>query len=218
MKALTAAVVMALSISADASAAVQLSLREGRVWLKADRATPAQILAEWARVGGIQIVNREQVSGEPLSLALEGVPELEALGIVLRSAGGFVTLDRPRLGADLGSRFAKVVIVPLPSSAPPVTLPAADVQRSPQPDPIPIMTPSGAQRIIGADGQPMPDDQEGAPPPRPPERSIPPGFSPPPDRPASQPPTGTAATPQMAPGAARPGVIVPPPAAKKPGA
>jgi hypothetical protein len=221
-KMMTAAVVMALLISAEATAAVQLTIRDGRVWLKADRATPAQILAEWARVGQIQMVNSERVPGGPLSLALDAMPELEALGIVLRSAGGFVTLDRPRLSAaDSGSRFERVVIVPLPSSAPPVTPRAADVQRSPQTAavPIPIVTPSGAQRVIGADGQPVPDDQEGAQPPGPPGRSIPPGFSPPPERPSGQPPAAgpTGATPQMMPGAPRPGVIVPPPTPKKPG-
>ena len=220
VKMLTTAVVMTLMVSAEASAAVQLTIREGRVWLKADGATPVQILAEWARVGRIQIVNSERVPGGPLSLALEAVPELEALGIVLRSAGGFVTLDRPRLAADSGSRFERVVIVPLSSSAPPEMPRAADVPKSPQrADPIPIMTPSSAQRVLGADGQPVPDDQEGAPPPRPAGGSIPPGFSPPPERPPAQPPVaGTpAATPQMMPGAARPGVIVPPPSTKKPG-
>jgi hypothetical protein len=221
VKMLTAAAVTTLLIAADASAAVQLTIREGRVWLKADGATPAQILAEWARVGQIQIVNRERVPGGPLSLALEAVPELEALGIVLRAAGGFVTIDRPHLvSADSGSRFARVVVVPLPSSAPPTTPRAADVPRSPQPAPIPIVTPSGAQRIMGADGQSVPDDQEGAPPPRPAAGSIPPGFSPPPDPPSGHSPAAGApgATPQMMPGAPRPGIIVSPPTPKKPGA
>jgi hypothetical protein len=223
VNALTAAVVMALLTASEASAAVQLTIRAGRVWLKADRATPAQILAEWARVGQIQIVNGEQVRGGPLSLTLEAVSELEALSIVLRSAGGFVTLDRPRLAgmaADNGSRFERVVIVPVPSAAPTTPPRAVDVARVPQPaDPIPMVTPSGAQRVIGADGQPMPDDQEGAPPPRPARGSIPPGFSPPPDRPSAQPPAAGAPTaaPQMTPGAARPGVIVPPTPPKRPG-
>src|SRR5712671_6982064 len=51
-----------------AAPGVQLTIREGRVWLAADRASVAQILSEWARVGRTQVVNAELVTGAPLTL------------------------------------------------------------------------------------------------------------------------------------------------------
>jgi hypothetical protein len=188
--------------------AVQLSIRDGHVWLKTDRATTADILAEWARVGHTQIVNAEAPPAIPVTVELRDVPELDALGVITRSTGGFMTVSRPDGGADDGanvSRFSRVVILasargstdrepptpPAPVYAPPAGVPAA------------IFTPSGAERVIGPDGQPVPDDQEDAPPappralPMSPGTSMPPGFSEPPD---SRSPKGSAL----------PGVITPP--------
>ena len=197
-----------------ASAAVQLTIRDGRVWLRTDQATVAEILREWGRVGRTQVVNGDRLSGgAPLSLVLEGVPEREAIAIVLRSAAGYLTMNRAT-GDGNESQFRRIVIVVssnAPSAGPiraadPPTVTAAQ-------SPLPADQPSGAQRIIGADGQPVPDDQDGAPPP-PSTRSIPPGFSPQPE-----PPPATAA-PQAAPapvGVPRPGMVPGPLPPKKPG-
>ena len=57
-------------------------------------ATLRQILAEWARVGQTKIVNAERVPGGPMTLELTNVPEVEALEILLRSAGGYVLAPR----------------------------------------------------------------------------------------------------------------------------
>jgi hypothetical protein len=206
--ALELVVVGLLCTALAARPAVNLSIVDGRVWLVADRATVAQILAEWARVGHTEILNAEQVGKTPLTLDLRGVPELDALAIIMRSAGGFLTVNRavefddPTVNV---SQFTRVVIVASADQSkagePRPALPA------PAPRPVhieePVVPPGSGQRVIGPDGQPMPDDQEDAPPPQtpamlPPGRSIPPGFSPPPD--AGSP----AATP------ARPGIITAP--------
>ena len=189
--ALGLALTAVLAVPPSAKGAVQLTIRDGRVWLTADRATIAEILAEWSRVGTTRMVNTERLGGPFLSLDLRGVPELDALDVILRSAGGFVAVSRT---ADTDafhlSRFSQVVIVPaagtgapagpMPSLVP-VSEPPAAVQA-------PIFTEGGARRLIGPDGQVVPDDQEDdPPPPRPappatvlPGGSMPPGFSEPP--------------------------------------
>lgn len=189
-----------------AAAAVTLSILDGRVWLAADRATIAEILAEWARVGQTQILNAERVGGAPLTLDLRGMPELDALDIVMRSAGGFLTVSRTvGLGGATPnlSRFSRMVIVPSAGLAKDRETRPAPAPYSPPVEASVVNTTNG-QRVIGADGQPVPDDQEDAPPPPPrapptlpPGMSMPPGFS---DPPGAAPPKRT--TP--------PGVITPP--------
>ena len=63
---LTAVLLFGLTTT-DASAAVRLSIHDGLVWLIADRATVAQVLAEWARVGQTQIVNGARLPEGQLS-------------------------------------------------------------------------------------------------------------------------------------------------------
>ena len=187
------AVAVVAGAPVTASGAVKLSLLDGRVWLAADRATIAEILAEWGRVGHTQILNAERVGGMPLTLDLRGVPELDALDIIMRSAGGFVTVART-VGLGDGtanlSRFSRVVVVP---SAGVVrdrdTSPARPAPTAyPPPPDASIVGATNGQRVIGPDGQPVPDDQEDGPPPAPralpalpPGTSMPPGFSEPPD-------------------------------------
>jgi hypothetical protein len=218
IKALFVAVmVTGLAPAATAAPGVQLAIREGRVWLNADRAPLGRILAEWSRVGGTLIVNGERVPGGPVTLALNDIPEEQALEILLRGAGGYVAVTRaavavaPQPGA---SRFERIVILPSGSQGREgVTAAAPRAPADPQPVmpvPSPLFTPSGAERVIGADGQPVADDQEDAPTPRPPVGSMPPGFSPPPEAPPDQP-----TTPPVPAGTPRPGMIPPPP--RRPG-
>jgi hypothetical protein len=192
--------------SAAAAPGVQLSIRDGRVWLETDRATAGQILAEWARVGGTRIVNGDRVNGEPLTLVLRGVPELKALEVVLRTAGGFIASARTPTGAAAPQNLSRLDrIVVLPASAHPID-PAVRVGAAP-PGPIsppfvapppPSFSPSGGQRIIGSDGQQVPDDQEGAPPP-----TSPPAVSTPPVAGAP------AIVPTVPQGVATPGIVPP---------
>lgn len=205
--AITFAVIAAAGAPPAASNAVQLSIHDGRVWLKADRATITDILAEWARVGRTQIVNSDALPAVPVTVELRDVPELEALGIITRSTGGFMTVSRAAATADDTadqSQFSRVVILATARRAalgdPPTTPPPS--YTSPVNTPAAVYAPNGAQRVIGPDGQPVPDDQEDAPPPPRttptiPGNSMSPGFSEPP---GSRSPRGTTV----------PGVITPP--------
>jgi hypothetical protein len=204
---------------ATAAPGVQLAIRDGRVWLSTDRAPLGRILEEWARVGGTLIVNGERVPGGPVTLALNDVAEEQALEILLRGAGGYVAVTRsaavvePRAGV---SRFERIVILPSGSQgreAVNAAAPPAPVYPQPvMPVPSPMFTASGAERVIGPDGQPLADDQEDAPPARPPVGSMPPGFSPPSEAPPNQPaPRTPSTTPSLPEATPRPGMIVPPP-------
>jgi hypothetical protein len=138
---------------------------------------------------------------------------------LLRSTGGFMAAPRAVALAD-ASRFDRLII--LPTSAAPkadATRAAAPVFSAPRPayppSPAVAATP-GVQQVIGADGLPVPDDQDdpaGTRPARPAFSSIPPGFSPPPDDPQPPAPVATpTATPTAPMGVGVPGMIVPPPA------
>jgi hypothetical protein len=92
-----------------------LQLQDGRVTLDAQNVPVRQILAEWARVGGAKIVNGEKVLGAPLTLQLQGVPEREALEIILRGVSGYMLAAR-QVGSGV-SAFDRIMI--LPTSTPP---------------------------------------------------------------------------------------------------
>ncbi len=220
--------------TAAQAAEVQLTIRDGRVWLSAHDATPRQILTEWERVGHTRIVNGERLAGSPVSIELAGVPEQQALDVVLRSASGFMAVQRDAIAmeASAASTFDRILILPT-SVAPPDTRPAAAAGSAtfaqpgpPQfapPAPPQAVYPGGVRRVIGADGQPVPDDQEGVPPPMPaapqPQQASPyttPGMVPP-AQPGQQPATPAVAPPSRVPtapsgGVAVPGMVAPAPA------
>ena len=228
--------VVATSPAAPARAdTVRLVLHNGLVTLNAVDATTAQILDAWSREGGVAFVNAERVTSTPLTLSLENVPEGEALDIILRPVSGY--LARRRVAAD-GNRsiFDRIVILATPAQARP-TLPPQPVRAAapasapafPQPPrnsvapvPPPVGPPGipqepGVVRLVGADGQPVPDDQEDAPappigadapsqPPQAPTRVVP--LQPPP----SQPPPAAAPAGAAPVGVPVPGMVVPAPA------
>lgn len=114
---------------------VQLQFQDGRVTLRAQNAPLRAILAEWARLGGATIVNGDRVAGPPLTLELTGVPERQALDIVLRSVAGYMLAPR-RAGATGASAFDRIMILPTsaaPRNPPP---PAAAAARRPTPAPV----------------------------------------------------------------------------------
>jgi len=144
---------------------VHLTIHDGRVWLVASDATVGQILAEWARVGRTRVVNAERVTGGPLTVQLNGVPEEQALDVLLRSANGYMTALRLSVLPN-ASQFDRILILPTTTApagggvreaaAPVIDAPPAPVF---PPSAIPPVMP-GAQRVIGADGLPVPDDQD----------------------------------------------------------
>jgi hypothetical protein len=206
---------LAVTLVGPAAAAgpIQLTIHEGRVSLVAESVTVRQILAEWARVGQTQIVNGERVPGGLVSLQLTNVPEREALDLLLRTAAGYLAVSRTA-GPTESSQFARILIMPTSTAATAPSRPVVAAEAAPvfpSPAPSPVFAPSGAERVLGPDGQPVPDDQDDNPAaPRPqPYVPLPPGFAePPPEQPVRG---GASPTTPAAPvGVPVPGMIVPP--------
>jgi len=135
------ALATALVTTAAAPAAageLRLAIADGHVTLVAKDVTVREILAEWARIGQTRIVNGEKLSGGPVTLELNNVPEAQALDTVLRSAAGYVMA--PRMAGSPGpSRYDRILI--LASSRAPVVAasnPAPFTNR-----PIPQIQPNG---------------------------------------------------------------------------
>jgi hypothetical protein len=159
---------------------VQLRFQDGRVTLRAQNAPIRTILVEWARLGGTTIVNGDYLPGPPLTLELTGVPERQALDVVLRTAAGYMLAPR-RPGATGVSAFDRIVILPTsvaPRNPPPPAAaarpsPAANrpgvIARPPAPVPVPDATLVDAAPDVDPpdDGTP-PSDQAATPgPPQP---------------------------------------------------
>jgi len=128
-------------------------LKDGLVTLDATNATPAAILAEWARVGGTRVVDGEKVTGAPVTLKLEGTPERQALDIVLRSAAGYIAAPRTAGGVSGASQFDRIVVMPVSVNASAArTTPLPTPQAMPVPTPMPT-----ADAGDGSDGSQMAD-------------------------------------------------------------
>src|SRR5688572_27077962 len=102
---------------------VQLQFNAGQVTLSAQNAPVRAILQEWARLGGATIINGDRVAGPPVTLELTGVPERQALDVVLRSVAGYIVAPR-RAGSQGASAFDRIMILPT-SVAPRTPAPAA---------------------------------------------------------------------------------------------
>ena len=122
---LLAAALTLVTVLPAAAQSVALTLRDGRVTLITQNATPAAILAEWARLGQVKVVDAERVPGTPLTLRLENVPEREALDIVLRSAAGYIAAPRAQAAAANVSRFDRVIVMATSPGAAAAARPAA---------------------------------------------------------------------------------------------
>jgi hypothetical protein len=107
----------------SAQQTVKLQFNGGQVTLSAQNAPVRMILAEWAKLGGATIVNGDRVAGPPVTLELAGVPERQALDIVLRSVAGYIVAPRP-VGSIGASAFDRIMILPT-SVAPRSPAPAA---------------------------------------------------------------------------------------------
>ena len=126
-------VLLAAAVPAAAQQAVTLQFQGGLVTLRAQNAPVRTILAEWARLGGTTIVNGDRVVGPPVTLELTGVPERQALDIVLRNVAGYMLAPR-RAGASGSSAFDRVMI--LPTSAAPRNPPPAPAAAAAGPRPV----------------------------------------------------------------------------------
>jgi hypothetical protein len=134
---------------------VTVTVEDGLVTIVADNATPREVLAEWARVGGVRIVNGERVPGAPLTIRLEKVTERKALDVILRGAAGYMLAARE---AGTGAAyFDRIVILPTSNTA------AAAVQR-PSPASMPpragAPTNNGMLGFAAAPTQASPDETD----------------------------------------------------------
>jgi hypothetical protein len=221
---ITAAVVLCCAASAAAQG-VKLEFHEGRVNLSAQNAPLRAILNEWARLGGTKIVNGDRVPGGLVTLELTGIPERQALDILLRSASGY--LAGPRQPGMVGqSAYASILILPTSNAprnvAPPPPQPTFGVPR-----PIPVLQPPPPDPEEEPITDVLPDDPDDAPPgpqPRGPRGFVPPRAGRPTvpqpfepgdveeEQPATPPPAPTANNPfGVVTGSAQPGVITPVP-------
>lgn len=113
-----ALILASLALPSAASAGeLVLSLKDGRVSLKATDVPLRQVLAEWARVGGTRMVGLERLSGGLLSLQLTDVPEKQALEVLLRTVAGYVAAPRTMASTAGLSRFDRLVLLPTSHAA-----------------------------------------------------------------------------------------------------
>ena len=107
---LLAAVLSTVACLSAQAQTVKVEFLMGKVNLVAQDASLRAILNEWSRVGGTKLVNPERLTGPPLTLELVGVPERQALDILLRDVGGYILGPRAALVAGVSS-FDRLVVV-----------------------------------------------------------------------------------------------------------
>ena len=145
--------ILACSVSPCRAAGLQLSIQDGKVTLDAQDVTVRQILTEWARIGKTRIVNIERLSGGPITLKLDAIPEKEALDIVLRTIPGYIAATRAMLVAN-ASMYDTILIMA-------TTTPVAAL-RTPGPAVMGAQAPTGnftqlRQPVIQPNPNPFPD-------------------------------------------------------------
>jgi hypothetical protein len=220
---------------AHAQAPLTLQISNGRVTLHAQNVPVRTILSEWSRLGGAKIVNGDRVTGAPLTLDLEGVPERQALDIILRSVSGYMLAAREP-GAAGASMYDRIMI--LPTSVAPRNPPPAAAPPGFQAGPAGIVRPIIPRQFDDQDGPEEPDQtaNDGVPlgRPMPMPRPVSPGMpiaapifppvavSPDGEPPQPQMPVGAVPTPANpfglpAGSSVRPGVVTPAPPPPPPG-
>ncbi len=117
MKALLASILLlATSLAPAYAGEVKLQVANGRITLQARDATVREILAEWARVGQVKIINGEKIAGAPLTLDLQDVPEVQALNTLLRSVSGYMAAPKSQLVSG-ASIYDRIVVMATPRAA-----------------------------------------------------------------------------------------------------
>jgi hypothetical protein len=163
--------------------AVTLEFHDGRVNLTAQNASLRAILAEWARLGGTEVVNADRLGGAPVTLQLTDVPETQALDIVLRGTAGYIAGQRRTAESATRSSLDRIMVVPTagtastiaarPATPPPfVQQPQPIIQPDPDDDPVSDVPPEDERptrrvpppiRVVAPDGrvvsQPFIDDE-----------------------------------------------------------
>lgn len=93
---LVSSAVLGLLVASDASAQkLSLQIDKGLVTLDADNVTVDEVLARWVTTTGLNLISKSgQGSDIPVSLRLDGVPERQALAMVLRDLSGYIMGER----------------------------------------------------------------------------------------------------------------------------
>jgi hypothetical protein len=125
-RALSVAVLLAMLATPAFAQSVKIEFNDGRVTLSAQNAPIRTILAEWARLGGTKIINGDRVTGAPVTLELTGVPERQAIDVLLRGTAGYIVGARTAAGSG-ASAFDRILIVATS------TAPANTASRTPLP-------------------------------------------------------------------------------------
>lgn len=159
-------IALSLAVAGPAQAQqLKISFNGGRVSLDATSVPVRTILAEWSKLGGTKVVGAERIAGAPLTLKLVGVPESQALEIILRNVAGYMVA--PRL-ADAGASMYDRILVMATSSAP-----SASARPATASGPGPA---AGAQRVVPPRAAIQPADEDDQPEEEP-ERSNQPIFT-----------------------------------------
>jgi hypothetical protein len=142
------------------SSGVSLTIRDGRVTLRAENAALRQILAEWERQGQMKVVGADKLAPQVVTLSLTDMPEKQALEIVMRGVPGYMAIDRATADAPpapSASRFDRLVVMAR-TTTPVATVAAAPTRaRTAQPAPaqpagFPPQPEAFVQPAIGDDG------------------------------------------------------------------
>ncbi len=115
---LTIALSLVFSLPAAAQQ-MKLVFNEGRVSLDATSVPVRAILMEWGKLGGTKVIGAERITGSPLTLKLEDVPESQALEIVLRSVAGYMAAPRSASAAAGASMFDRILVLATSATPPP---------------------------------------------------------------------------------------------------
>lgn len=124
MRTYLVAVCLLASAGSVSAQNLKLDFRDGRVSIDAAGVPVRTILAEWARLGGTKVVGGEKVTGAPLTIHLENLPEAQALEIVLRNVAGYMAA--PRRADSVGASAYDRILVLATSSAPAATAAAGN--------------------------------------------------------------------------------------------
>ena len=125
-----------LAVPARGQSSVSVQFHAGRVTLRAQNAPMRLILAEWSRAGGVTIVNGDQINNRAETLEIVGIPEHQAIDLLLRGVAGYVLGPRSA-GTPGASAFDRILILPtsrVVASAPPVAPREQRVRGTPPPD------------------------------------------------------------------------------------
>lgn len=147
----------ALSLVAVLPASAQqlkLVFNDGRVSLDAASVPVGTILVEWAKLGGTKVIGGERITGSPLTIKLDNVPESQALEIVLRSVAGYMVAPRSATATPGASMYDRILV--LATSAAPA--PAAA-----RPAPGQGVAPGAANRFVPQRAPVRPADEEDEP-------------------------------------------------------